>query len=101
MAYATVFGCAFTSGLLQKTTSGQRGTTYPADRSAGSMAYATVFGCYFTSGVYYKLYSFLHVVSSSFGKKESSTYIHRRGRVQSCTMNILTFNLREVNLFRK
>jgi len=55
MAYATVFGSAFTSGLQQKTTSMKKWTTYPADRSAGSMAYATVFGCYFTSGVYYKL----------------------------------------------
>ena len=74
MAYTTVFGCAFTSGLRQKTISVQRWATYPADRSADSMAYATVFGCYFTSGVYYKLYSFWHVVSRYFEKRKQNLH---------------------------
>ena len=73
MAYATVFGRAFTSGLRQKTTLMEKWATYPADRSTGSMAYATVFGCYFTSGVYYKLYSFGYVVSRCFGKRKQIT----------------------------
>ena len=62
LAYAIVFGCAFTSDLQQKTTSVQRWATYPTDRSAGNFAYAIVFGCAFTSGIYISIYFFARSV---------------------------------------
>ena len=61
MAYATVFGYAFTSGLRQKTT--LRGSGQPI-LLAGQEA--TVFGCYFTSGVWYIVYTFSFIMSISF-----------------------------------
>ena len=109
LAYAIVFGCAFTSDLQQKTTSVQRWATYPTDRSAGNLAYAIVFGCAFTSGIYISIYFFArgvkfftssciafeqrHSFSGNEQHKKSMTYIHQ-GRVQPCTINITTFNLR-------
>ena len=64
--------------------------TYPPGRPRGSSAYATVFGCNFTSGVYYKLYSFLSVVSSRFLDKRKGMEDGRDGRVEGVTFQIGT-----------